>query len=466
MAIQMPSPAVSIVGRHNSGKTTLIEKLIQELVARGYDVGSIKHHSHIGFDIDYPGKDSYRHRAAGASDTIIAAPGQLARIQTVEGEVECYELLNQMPGHDIVIVEGYRKSGLPAIEIMRSDNEADSRVAAVFAEGARLGWPLGTDFTQLTRGLREVEEHEGEIPLHDGTVGTEDTTGHFKEHAPDNEDISNKLLTAKTEAIVTDIPEAAEAAKKYGILAFELGDAVGLADFIETRFICPELTVVIQAGGESKRMGRSKATVSFAGQPLIMRMIERLGPVADELIITTNEGPKLEFLKDAYPEYNIKLVPDAFDQRGALLGLYTALDSASNPFVAVIACDMVFASASLVLAEAFEMCRTGVDVVVPANQHGYEPFHAVYRKATCIGPVKEAIARGEKRAQTFFDQVLIYEFGQDCVLEVEPKGRCFINVNTPTELAEMEAFAIEEESRGTCKNKESVGSRACQVLTT
>ena len=62
--IDFPSPAVSIVGRHNSGKTTLIEKLIAELVGRGFDVGSVKHHSHVGFDIDIPGKDSWRHRHA------------------------------------------------------------------------------------------------------------------------------------------------------------------------------------------------------------------------------------------------------------------------------------------------------------------------------------------------------------------------------------------------------------------
>jgi len=65
--ITVPSPAIAIVGRHNSGKTTLIEKLIAEMVSRGLDVGSVKHHSHVGFEIDYPGKDSYRHRAAGAS---------------------------------------------------------------------------------------------------------------------------------------------------------------------------------------------------------------------------------------------------------------------------------------------------------------------------------------------------------------------------------------------------------------
>ena len=135
--IDIPSPAVAVVGRHNSGKTTLIERLIAELVGRGLDVGSIKHHSHRGFDIDIPGKDSYRHRAAGASETVIAAPGQVARIKTVEDEVECSELVRSMPNHDIIVVEGYRKSGLPTIEIMRSGNEADCRAARLFMKAAR-----------------------------------------------------------------------------------------------------------------------------------------------------------------------------------------------------------------------------------------------------------------------------------------------------------------------------------------
>ena len=118
--IDIPSPAIAIVGRHNSGKTTLIERLIAELVGRGLDVGSIKHHSHRAFDIDHPGKDPYRHRAAGASETVIAAPGQVARIKTIEGEEECADLVRSMPGHDIIVVEGYRKSGLATIEVMRS----------------------------------------------------------------------------------------------------------------------------------------------------------------------------------------------------------------------------------------------------------------------------------------------------------------------------------------------------------
>lgn len=345
--VNIPSPAISIVGRHNSGKTTLIEQVIKELVARGHDVGSIKHHSHVGFDIDYPGKDSYRHRAAGASEVVIAAPDMLARVKMLQEEVECNDIVRSMPGHDIIVVEGYRKSGLPTIEIMRSGNPADVSVAQVFVEGARSGASLGTDFTQIARGV--AEEHKA--------------------------DLKHKMPTSDTVAIVTDIPEARDAAALYNIPAFDLNNTGDLVDFLEDHYVRPRVTVVIQAGGESRRMGRSKATVPFDGRPLICRLVERLAPAADELIITTNEAENLGFLAEQYPDLDIKLVSDAFDFRGALPGLFTALQAASNPFVAVVACDMVFASASLVVAESIAMAETDADVVVPVNQHGLSLIH-------------------------------------------------------------------------------------------
>lgn len=413
MAVNVPSPAIAIVGRHNSGKTTLIVKLIAELVARGHDVGSIKHHSHAGFEIDYPGKDSYRHREAGASETVIAAPGKIARVWTIEGEMECHKIVRTMPGHDIVVVEGYRKSGLPTIEVMRSGNEADLAVAQAFAKAARSGKPLGTDFIQESR----AEE------------GAENTFA---------ADLAEKMPASETVAIVTDIEEARHAAMLYNIPAFDLDDVDGLSSFIEEHYVRPRVTVVIQAGGESRRMGQSKALVPFAGRPLICRLIDRLSPVADELIITTNEGERLAFLADEYPELEIKLVGDAFDFRGALPGLYTAMQAARNPYVAVVACDMVFCSPALVVAESLAMAKSGADAVIPVNKHGYEPFHALYRKKTCVEAIRRTLDEGTKRAQAFYDKISIHEFSQERVLEVEPRGGCFINANTPDELKRLE----------------------------
>ncbi|MEC4185339.1 molybdopterin-guanine dinucleotide biosynthesis protein B [Adlercreutzia sp. R21] len=426
--IDIPSPAVAIVGRHNSGKTTLIERLIAELVGRGIDVGSIKHHSHRGFDIDYPGKDSYRHRAAGASETVIAAPGQVARIKTIEGEEECADLVRSMPGHDIVVVEGYRKSGLPTVEIMRAANEADAHTAEVFLRGAREGLPLGADFTQLGRA-------DGAAA---GCSGVRD--------ADAAADVREKMPAASTVAVVTDIPAAREAAALYGIPAFHLDDVAALADFLGERYVRPRVTVVIQAGGESRRMGQSKATVPFAGRPLICRLVERLQPVADELIITTNEAERLDFLHEMYPDAGIRLVADIHNERGALPGLYTALQAATNPYVAVVACDMVFASARLVVAEALAMHESGADVVTPVNKHGFEPLHALYRKDGCLTAVRERVRQGEKRMQSFFgdDGVTVLPFTQDRVLQVEPRGGCFVNANTPEDLARIEDMYLGE----------------------
>ena len=415
--IDIPSPAVAVVGRHNSGKTTLVVKLIEELVARGHDVGSVKHHHRENFEIDIPGKDSYRHRHAGASETVIAAPGQVAAIKTIPGELECSQIVKDMPGHDIVIVEGYRKSGLPTIEIMRSGNEADAKVARAFAEGARNGASLGTDFTQASRGDRAFEA---------------------------DPDILHKMPTANTIAVITDIPEACQAAETYGIPFYALDDVAGLADYLEAHYLRPRVSVVIQAGGESRRMGQSKALVAFAGRPLICRMVERLSPVADELIITTNEADKLSFLDDMYPDLGIRLVPDLHDFRGALPGIHTALDAARNPYVAIVACDMLFASARLIVAEALVLKESGADAVVPVNKHGFEPFHAIYRRTTCLSAVSELLGNGDKRAQSFYDRVNVREFSQAEVLEAEPMGGCFINANTPDELRKLEEQFLED----------------------
>lgn len=436
--LKVPSPAVAIVGRHNSGKTTIIEKLIAELVSRGLDVGSVKHHSHVGFEVDYPGKDSFRHRAAGASETVIAAPGKMACIKTIEGELECSEIVRGMRGHDIIVVEGYRKSGLPTIEIMRSGNEADLAVAAAFIEGARQGCSLGSDFTQISRAKAGGRKHANLVEPEELAAPVEEEI--TPEEAERRARIKEKMPTSDTVAIVTDIPEAKEAALLFNIPALDLEDIEGLADFVQNRFARPRISVVIQAGGESRRMGRSKATVPFAGRPLITRLIDRLSPVADELIITTNEHENLKFLYEEYPHLNLKLVGDAFKFRGALPGLYTAMQASQNPYVAVVACDMIFASASLVVAQSIEMSRTGADVVVPVNKHGFEPFHALYRRETCVPAIRRKLDEGDKRAQSLLSdpKINVVEFSQDRVLEAEPRGGCFINANTPEELKRIE----------------------------
>lgn len=195
---------------------------------------------------------------------------------------------------------------------------------------------------------------------------------------------------------------------------------------------------MIQAGGESRRMGKPKALVSFCGTPLVCRGLKRLGAVADQLIVTSNQPESLEFLCQKVTGNRLELYADVFDTRGALNGLYTALYYAQCPSVAIVACDMVFPSAQLLKAEQKALLALGVDLVVPKTSHGYEPFHAVYRRSTCLPFVKEALDAGEVRATSWFDKAKLVEFSADDVLAADPRGGSFINVNTPEELDSIE----------------------------
>lgn len=116
--------AVSFVAKSGTGKTTLLEKVIAGLKGRGYRVGVIKHDAHR-FDIDHPGKDSYRLTAAGADTTLISSPEKLALVKKHAESPPIEELLAAYFGDvDIVVTEGFKKSGLPKIELHRRERSA------------------------------------------------------------------------------------------------------------------------------------------------------------------------------------------------------------------------------------------------------------------------------------------------------------------------------------------------------
>ncbi|MBI5287183.1 MAG: molybdopterin-guanine dinucleotide biosynthesis protein B [Deltaproteobacteria bacterium] len=112
-------PIVSIVGRSGSGKTTLLEKVVAELTRKGYKVGTVKHDVH-GFDIDKEGKDSWRHKKAGAKTVVISSPTKLAMVRDVDAELALDRIrFNLLEDVDIIITEGYKKAMNPKIEVIR-----------------------------------------------------------------------------------------------------------------------------------------------------------------------------------------------------------------------------------------------------------------------------------------------------------------------------------------------------------
>lgn len=115
-------PVVTIIGKSGAGKTTCLEKLITELRSRGYQIATVKHHSHSGFEIDQPGKDSWRHAKAGSCHTVIAAPEKIASYRSIDRELTLNEIIAGIRGVDIILVEGYKQAGKPTLEIVRSAN--------------------------------------------------------------------------------------------------------------------------------------------------------------------------------------------------------------------------------------------------------------------------------------------------------------------------------------------------------
>ena len=210
------------------------------------------------------------------------------------------------------------------------------------------------------------------------------------------------------------------------------------------------LTISIQAGGQSTRMGEDKALKSFLGRPLIQRVIERLTPIADEIVVTTNRPADYDFL-------NLRLVSDLKPGRGALGGLYTAIASAAHPIVGVVACDMPFASAGLLEAASRILVEEEADVVIPqaagegssGKSQGFEPLHAVYRRATCLPAIESAIAADQWKVIAWFPQVKVRPLTPAEIESLDPAGLAFWNVNTPEEFARAEALATSQSAPGT-----------------
>jgi molybdopterin-guanine dinucleotide biosynthesis protein A len=204
------------------------------------------------------------------------------------------------------------------------------------------------------------------------------------------------------------------------------------------------LTVCIQAGGESSRMGEDKALKTFLGRPLIQRVLDRLSPIADEVIVTTNRPTDYAFLTSTSLIHRVPLSlrADLKPGRGALGGLYTAIASAKHPVVAVVACDMPFASAPLLEVASKLLVDEEMDVVIPKSEEGYEPIHAVYRRETCLPAIESSIAADQWKVIAWFPQVKVRVLPVEEIRQYDPAGLAFWNVNTPEEFSKAEQIAL------------------------
>ena len=117
-------PLVSVVGKSDAGKTTLLEKLIPELKRRGYRVATVKHDAH-SFEIDQPGKDTWRHRQAGADVVVISSKDKMAIIRSVDEEMSLLQIADTITGVDIILTEGFKRGPAPKIEVSRREKSTE-----------------------------------------------------------------------------------------------------------------------------------------------------------------------------------------------------------------------------------------------------------------------------------------------------------------------------------------------------
>lgn len=147
-------PYVRIIGPKNSGKTCLVEALVRELSSGGLRVGTIKHDAHH-FEVDHPGKDTWRHRQAGSVATLICSPTQLALMRDVADTPTVPELVGRyLDDCDLVLVEGYKSDEGPAICL--AGLTATGQTLASLPHGHGL---TANQITELARVVRTLLDH-------------------------------------------------------------------------------------------------------------------------------------------------------------------------------------------------------------------------------------------------------------------------------------------------------------------
>ena len=152
-------PIVLIVGKSGSGKTTIMEKLISELNRYGLRIGSIKHHPGE-FDLDLPGKDSWRHKKAGAAISIISAPHKIGIVMDVDHDLNPAELTKFFPDVELILAEGYKRGNHPKVEIFRPEIHkepfcrGDDQLIALVTDGDTLPGVPGFKTSEIKKLAR------------------------------------------------------------------------------------------------------------------------------------------------------------------------------------------------------------------------------------------------------------------------------------------------------------------------
>ncbi len=184
-----------------------------------------------------------------------------------------------------------------------------------------------------------------------------------------------------------------------------------------------QVTGLVLAGGESRRMGRNKAFLELGGRPLIAIIIERMEQVCAEVLVVARDAA-------VYAGLGVRTVEDRFRGVGVLGGLHAGVEAASFDLTLAVACDMPFVNPRLL--RAFIGWAEGYDVAVLRRGERVEPLHGAYRR-TCLPAMEAVIREHRRRIISFFPQVRVRYVSPEEARPFDPDLRAFRNVNTPEE---------------------------------
>lgn len=197
----------------------------------------------------------------------------------------------------------------------------------------------------------------------------------------------------------------------------------------------PDVTPIIFAGGLGTRLGGvKKALIEIGGRPLVERVLDAVRPLGEgqDVIIVDNDDSLA-----ALP--GVRVVPDTETRAGVLMALHSGLSAAASELCVVVACDMPFLNTPL-LRWLIELAADQ-DVVMPVTDGQMDPMHAVYRRATCLDAIGQALDRGDKRMISYLGDVRVREVTADRLRLHDPNLYSFFNINTIEDLAQARHLA-------------------------
>ncbi|MEK7808275.1 MAG: molybdenum cofactor guanylyltransferase [Chloroflexota bacterium] len=203
--------------------------------------------------------------------------------------------------------------------------------------------------------------------------------------------------------------------------------------------IMNKTSIAILSGGKSSRMGTDKALLPIEGKTMIEHIIAQVKDIGDEVIVITNTPEGYKFL-------NLPIFTDVIPDKGALGGLYTAIDAASHPYTLILACDMPFVNRDLL--RYMISLAPEADAVIPKiaapdgekKKSGMaEPLRAIYSKA-CLAPIRKCIDEDNLKMIAFFKDVKLRWIDEEEIRKFDAELVTFMNANTPEEFERMKGM--------------------------